>query len=134
MGWTHGLETPFFLAHCYRKGVQIEKWARLPPERSEVLSYPGNSLKKVSAACPGDVDSLVALVVPTNGWSKGSTNDERPNMSTTTIASEGRSVISEHPIVSPGQWIQHRKELLRKEKELTRLRDELNAERARCLG
>ncbi len=50
-------------------------------------------------------------------------------MSTTTIASEGRSTISEHPIVSPEQWISLRKELLKKEKELTRLRDRLNAER-----
>jgi predicted dithiol-disulfide oxidoreductase (DUF899 family) len=50
-------------------------------------------------------------------------------MSTTTIASEGRNAISEHPIVSPEQWISLRKELLRKEKELTRLRDGLNAER-----
>ena len=37
--------------------------------------------------------------------------------------------ISEHPIVSPEQWIPLRKELLSKEKELTRLRDRLNAER-----
>jgi predicted dithiol-disulfide oxidoreductase (DUF899 family) len=56
-------------------------------------------------------------------------HDERPNMSTTTIASEERNAISEHPIVSPEQWISLRKELLRKEKELTRLRDRLNAER-----
>jgi predicted dithiol-disulfide oxidoreductase (DUF899 family) len=56
-------------------------------------------------------------------------HDERPKMSTTTIASEGRNAISEHPIVSPEQWISFRKELLRKEKELTRLRDRLNAER-----
>jgi predicted dithiol-disulfide oxidoreductase (DUF899 family) len=56
-------------------------------------------------------------------------HDERPNMSATTIASEGRNAISEHPTVSPEQWISLRKELLRKEKELTRLRDGLNAER-----
>jgi predicted dithiol-disulfide oxidoreductase (DUF899 family) len=56
-------------------------------------------------------------------------HDERSNMSTTTIASEGSSAISEHSIVSPEQWISLRKELLRKEKELTRLRDQLNGER-----
>jgi predicted dithiol-disulfide oxidoreductase (DUF899 family) len=55
--------------------------------------------------------------------------DERPNMSTTTSASKGRNPISEHPIVSPEQWIALRKELLGKEKELTRLRDRINVER-----
>ena len=50
-------------------------------------------------------------------------------MNATTPISERRNQISEHPIVSPEQWIPLRKELLRKEKELTRLRDRLNAER-----
>jgi predicted dithiol-disulfide oxidoreductase (DUF899 family) len=56
-------------------------------------------------------------------------HDERPDMRTTTAASEGRSRISERPIVSSEQWVPLRQELLRKEKELTRHRDELNAER-----
>jgi len=34
-----------------------------------------------------------------------------------------------HHIVSPNEWLSARKELLRKEKELTRLRDQLSAER-----
>ena len=50
-------------------------------------------------------------------------------MNATTPTSERRNRISEHPIVSPEQWTPLRKELLRKEKELTRLRDRLNAER-----
>jgi predicted dithiol-disulfide oxidoreductase (DUF899 family) len=50
-------------------------------------------------------------------------------MNATTPTSERRNQISEHPIVSPEQWTPLRKELLRKEKELTRLRDRLNAER-----
>src|SRR5271169_2120489 len=50
-------------------------------------------------------------------------------MEAKTPTSERRNRISEHPIVSPEQWTPLRKELLRKEKELTRLRDRLNAER-----
>jgi predicted dithiol-disulfide oxidoreductase (DUF899 family) len=50
-------------------------------------------------------------------------------MNTTAVASEERSPISEHPILSREEWLPLRKELLRKEKELTRLRDSLNAER-----
>src|ERR1700686_3719913 len=34
--------------------------------------------------------------------------------------------IEEHEVVSPEQWIASRKELLRKEKEFTRLRDDLS--------
>jgi predicted dithiol-disulfide oxidoreductase (DUF899 family) len=47
-------------------------------------------------------------------------------MNTTT--SEGRKSISDHPIVSREEWVNARKELLKKEKEFTRLRDQLNAE------
>jgi predicted dithiol-disulfide oxidoreductase (DUF899 family) len=47
-------------------------------------------------------------------------------MNTTT--SEGRKNISDHPIVSREEWVKARKELLKKEKEFTRLRDQLNAE------
>ena len=39
--------------------------------------------------------------------------------------------MSEHPIVSNEQWLAARIELLRKEKEFTRLRDELTAQRQR---
>jgi len=34
-----------------------------------------------------------------------------------------------HKVVSPDQWLEHRKQLLTKEKELTRLRDEINSQR-----
>ncbi|MEY2609248.1 MAG: hypothetical protein QOH31_7145 [Verrucomicrobiota bacterium] len=47
-------------------------------------------------------------------------------MNTTT--SEGRKSISDHPIVSREEWVKARKELLKKEKDFTRLRDQLNAE------
>jgi predicted dithiol-disulfide oxidoreductase (DUF899 family) len=47
----------------------------------------------------------------------------------TTTTSERKSRISEHLIVSPEEWLPLRKKLLSKEKELTRLRDSLNAER-----
>src|SRR6478672_1570362 len=47
----------------------------------------------------------------------------------TTTAFENRNRILEHSIVSQEKWLQLRKELLSKEKELTRLRDRLNAER-----
>ena len=39
--------------------------------------------------------------------------------------------IEGHPVVSPSEWITARRELLRKEKEATRLRDQLSAERRR---
>ena len=47
-----------------------------------------------------------------------------PNMQTNTLTRE-------HKIVSRNEWIVARKELLKKEKESTRLRDELSAERRR---
>jgi len=47
-------------------------------------------------------------------------------MNTTTF--EGGKSISDHPIVSREEWVKARKELLGKEKEFTRLRDQLNAE------
>src|SRR5271167_3451545 len=37
--------------------------------------------------------------------------------------------IQEHHVVSPNQWISARKQLLAKEKEFTRLRDELSRQR-----
>ena len=50
-------------------------------------------------------------------------------MDTTTATFEKRNRILEHSFVSREKWFPLRKELLRKEKELTRLRDQLNAER-----
>src|SRR6516225_1770299 len=50
-------------------------------------------------------------------------------MDATTATFEKRTQISEHSIVSREEWLPLRQELLRKEKELTRLRDRLNAER-----
>src|ERR1700745_1643141 len=40
---------------------------------------------------------------------------------------ETKKSISDHPIVSREEWVKARKELLKKEKEFTRLRDQLNA-------
>ncbi len=39
------------------------------------------------------------------------------------------STIPNHPVVSPDSWIEARKKLLAREKELTRLRDEIARER-----
>src|SRR5438876_8281007 len=50
-------------------------------------------------------------------------------MSTNAIISEPKSLRREHRIVSQGEWTAARKELLKKEKASTRLRDELSAER-----
>ena len=50
-------------------------------------------------------------------------------METTISTFERRNQISEHPILSREDWAPLRKELLRKEKEHTRLRDRLNAKR-----
>lgn len=37
--------------------------------------------------------------------------------------------VENHPVVSPAEWLASRKELLQKEKDFTRLRDELSAQR-----
>lgn len=50
-------------------------------------------------------------------------------MNTHTHTSESLNPVSDHAIVSPEEWIAARKELLKKEKEATRLRDQLSAER-----
>jgi predicted dithiol-disulfide oxidoreductase (DUF899 family) len=50
-------------------------------------------------------------------------------MSIHTMTSEGTDHLSEHEIVSPEEWLVARKELLKREKELTRLRDQLSAQR-----
>src|SRR2546426_1210369 len=50
-------------------------------------------------------------------------------MSTNAIMSEPKSLRREHNVVSQEEWIVARKELLQKEKESTRLRDQLSAER-----
>jgi predicted dithiol-disulfide oxidoreductase (DUF899 family) len=39
------------------------------------------------------------------------------------------TAITGHKVVSSGEWLEARKELLKKEKESTRLRDQLSAER-----
>ena len=50
-------------------------------------------------------------------------------MSTETITFENTGVLSDHEIVSREEWLIARKDLLKREKELTRLRDQLAAER-----
>jgi len=50
-------------------------------------------------------------------------------MSTETITFENTEVLSDHEIVSREEWLIARKDLLKREKELTRLRDQLAAER-----
>jgi predicted dithiol-disulfide oxidoreductase (DUF899 family) len=50
-------------------------------------------------------------------------------MSTETITFENTELLSDHEIVSREEWLIARKDLLKREKELTRLRDQLAAER-----
>jgi predicted dithiol-disulfide oxidoreductase (DUF899 family) len=50
-------------------------------------------------------------------------------MSTETITFENIKVLSEHEVVSREEWLIARKDLLKREKELTRLRDQLAVER-----
>src|SRR5438067_1395381 len=50
-------------------------------------------------------------------------------MSTQLVASEEIDRLSDHEIVSRADWLVARKDLLKREKELTRLRDQLSAER-----
>src|SRR5438132_5176997 len=50
-------------------------------------------------------------------------------MSTQLVASEKINRLSDHEIVSHTDWLVARKDLLKREKELTRLRDQLSAER-----
>lgn len=50
-------------------------------------------------------------------------------MNTSTAISPRAEALSRHPIVSHEQWLAKRKELLRKEKELTQLQDHVAAER-----
>ena len=48
-------------------------------------------------------------------------------MKTKTITSKGGNGMPEHAIVSQDEWLAARKELLKEEKEFTRLRDRLTA-------
>src|SRR4051794_28456853 len=50
-------------------------------------------------------------------------------MSTNTATPELSTLPRDHQIVAPKEWIAARKELLKKEKEATRLREELTAAR-----
>src|SRR5918996_553573 len=50
-------------------------------------------------------------------------------MNTETITFEHTEVLSDHEVVSREEWLVARRDLLKREKELTRLRDQLAAER-----
>lgn len=50
-------------------------------------------------------------------------------MNTQILTSKQDDQLSDHEIVSHAEWLVARKDLLKREKELTRLRDQLNAER-----
>jgi predicted dithiol-disulfide oxidoreductase (DUF899 family) len=49
-------------------------------------------------------------------------------MNNVTTKNDGTQSLLNHPTVSSEEWTMVRKELLRKEKELTRLRDQLNSD------
>src|SRR5262245_35025204 len=55
--------------------------------------------------------------------------ERKEKMSTETTTFENIEVLSDHEIVSREEWLIARKDLLKREKELTRLRDQLAAER-----
>jgi predicted dithiol-disulfide oxidoreductase (DUF899 family) len=55
--------------------------------------------------------------------------ERKRNMSTQTITLEKTDGLFDHEIVSREEWLIARKDLLKREKELTRLRDQLAAER-----
>src|SRR5258706_2209388 len=56
-------------------------------------------------------------------------HERKANMRTNELVSERKNLRSEHKIVSRDEWISARKKLLAKEKESTRVRDQLSAER-----
>src|ERR1700722_18045803 len=66
----------------------------------------------------------------TNDWfrSRG-ISQRKENMSTNVTTTEPRDLRREHQVVSQEDWTEARKELLSKEKKLTRLRDQLAVER-----
>ena len=55
--------------------------------------------------------------------------ERKAEVSTQTMTSENTDRLSEHETVSHAEWLVARKDLLRREKELTRLRDQLAAQR-----
>jgi predicted dithiol-disulfide oxidoreductase (DUF899 family) len=55
--------------------------------------------------------------------------ERKAKMSTQTITFENADILSDHEIVSREEWLIARKDLLKREKELTRLRDQLAAQR-----
>jgi predicted dithiol-disulfide oxidoreductase (DUF899 family) len=55
--------------------------------------------------------------------------NERENMSTQTMTLEKADGLSDHEIVSREEWLIARRDLLKREKELTHLRDQLAAQR-----
>jgi predicted dithiol-disulfide oxidoreductase (DUF899 family) len=68
----------------------------------------------------------------TNGWSSSrGINQRKENMSKNATKSKPKNLRQEHKIVSPKEWEAARQQLLVKEKELTRARDALAAERRR---
>src|SRR5437868_1757333 len=53
----------------------------------------------------------------------------KENMPAPTSISQPNSVLSSHEVISREEWLIARKDLLKREKELTRLRDQLSVER-----
>jgi len=89
--------------------------------------------QKIGDACPKhDGPIVVTLNGKTdNGLSRecGISQQRKVNMSTNIMMAETRSRKREPRVVSEKEWIAARKELLKKEKAATQLRDELSAER-----
>ena len=85
------------------------------------------------ATSAGGLGALVMKKLGFKGPAQNSASPDEPthipaqeNSMSEVLTSTG---IVDHKIVSPEQWLEHRKRLLAKEKELTRLRDEINRQR-----
>ena len=95
------------------------------------LLRPGTRLllSRALAADLGIARNTVAEVysqLVAEGWLTAHEKTQRRKAMTTLTTSTG---IQDHEVVNPQQWIARRKELLREEKEFTKLRDELSRQR-----
>jgi predicted dithiol-disulfide oxidoreductase (DUF899 family) len=98
-----------------------------------VVGEPNNRKQRVSRCACHHVQKVGKKMSRTRPLVRCTDKEEfknwRQNMSTQLIASERIDRLSDHEIVSRADWLVARKDLLKREKELTRLRDQLGAER-----
>ena len=75
------------------------------------------------------IAAVTEIVSTTCSLVRRTIEERKRTMSTQTIALEKTDGLFDHEIVSREEWLIARKDLLKREKELTRLRDRLSAER-----